>query len=507
MENSLNSTQDLESTKRRLELVLQGTRLGMWDWNPQTDEVHFDERWANMLGVAVKDLSMTLEDWTSRVHPDDIEGCFADIQTHIDGKVNFYENTHRMMHSDGRWRYILDRGQVMERDAEGKPTRFTGTHTDVTILKEAELTANKALADRDRFFSQISHELRTPLHGILGTTDHLLRNRNDAETQRYLEVIQYSGDTLLSLLNDLLEISKISAGAIEVHAEPMDVLEIANRTLSLFASQADDNDLEVSCINHTGKSELFVDSDKHRLSQIFSNLISNAIKFTDKGCITVEFSDQQGELVCQLRDTGVGIEDPARVFDEYTQEIRGQSLKGIQGTGLGLFIVKSLCELLGIGITCASKLHEGTVFTLRLGKLLVNHVPQPECANAKDVSELRFKKVLLVDDNTINLMIGEVMLAEMLHQVVSCDSGEQALRHIQEEGDYDLVMLDINMPEMDGYELARRIRQLEGVTPVLLAQTADVMNQHPEKLKHLGFDGCISKPFEYDRLREILGKL
>lgn len=116
------------NTPERLKLVLDSTRLGMWDWSPVTDEVVFDFNWANMLGLKMSDLSMTLDDWSSRVHPDDMDACLADIKAHIEGKTEFYENMHRMRHADGSWVYILDRGRMVERDSEGKALRFTGTH-------------------------------------------------------------------------------------------------------------------------------------------------------------------------------------------------------------------------------------------------------------------------------------------------------------------------------------------------------------------------------------------
>ena len=138
-----NQDESPESQRERLELVLEGTRLGMWDWNPQTNEVVFDERWAQMLGHSLDEIDFSLESWSSRVHPDDLEPCLADIQAHIEGRTDFYENVHRMRHADGRWVYILDRGRIVARDADGRPIRFTGTHTDITAQCEAERRARE----------------------------------------------------------------------------------------------------------------------------------------------------------------------------------------------------------------------------------------------------------------------------------------------------------------------------------------------------------------------------
>ncbi len=148
--------ENLATVKERLELVLSCANVGMWDWNPQTNEVVFDDRWAEMLGLVPSELTQTLDDWSLRVHPNDLQSCFDDIADHIEGRSPTYANTHRMRHKNGSWVYILDQGRVTERDAKGRPIRFTGTHTDVTAIIESQRKASEALEMRDLFFAQIS---------------------------------------------------------------------------------------------------------------------------------------------------------------------------------------------------------------------------------------------------------------------------------------------------------------------------------------------------------------
>lgn len=150
-------TEDIEQ-RERLSLVLEGTALGLWDWNPQTNDVVFDERWAQMLGYELNEIEPSLESWQSRVHPDDIAGCFEDITKHIEGITKFYNNVHRMKHKDGSWKYILDRGKIVERDISGNPIRFTGTHTDVTKLKEAELTIQKKQLELEKSYRELQRK-------------------------------------------------------------------------------------------------------------------------------------------------------------------------------------------------------------------------------------------------------------------------------------------------------------------------------------------------------------
>lgn len=197
----------LERDRERLQLVLEGTRLGMWDWNPQTDAVTFDERWAEMLGHSLDEIEPSLGGWAERVHPDDLDACFADIQRHIRGEVDFYENVHRMRHADGGWRYILDRGRIVERDAAGRPIRFMGTHTDITAQKEAALRARQAAQAQSHLLATMSHKIRAPLHGILGLLSVLDDHPGSAEScAEHLRLMRACGDALLGIVGDILDL-------------------------------------------------------------------------------------------------------------------------------------------------------------------------------------------------------------------------------------------------------------------------------------------------------------
>ncbi len=155
-----------EQQRERLELIIEAARVGMWDWNPQTNAVVFSKIWTEMIGYDVDEISPAFRGWESRIHPDDIEGCHADIQAHVEGKTVFYENVHRLKHRDGHWVHILARGWIVERDEDGRPVRFTGTHTDITSQKESELAALHAANAKSLFLANMSHEIRTPLNGI-----------------------------------------------------------------------------------------------------------------------------------------------------------------------------------------------------------------------------------------------------------------------------------------------------------------------------------------------------
>lgn len=492
----------------RLELVLNGTRLGMWDWNPQTNDVIFDERWAEMLGLKLSDLTQTLADWQDRVHPDDIDDCFADITAHVEGKVEFYENTHRMMHTDGEWRYILDRGRVVERDNLGNPVRFTGTHTDVTSLKLAEQAAHEALSARNKFFARMSHEIRTPLHGILGTADILAKNDLSSDDRHLVSIINDTGQLLQTLLNDLLDIAKIEEDALEMAIRECDVMPALKTVFKLFAQKAKSKGLKFQFQNTTQQQAIYVKTDVSRINQIVSNTLSNAIKFTQEGFVSLKIEILQGKLILSVQDSGIGIQDTSTIFDPYKQEGTRESKS--MGTGLGLSIVKALCEKLNIRLELNSKPDAGTTFTFHLGKVLSkseNISKTPDVKTSYDKQPLK-KKVLVVDDNEINLFIAKTMLEEFFEEVDIALNGPRAIALVKMNQDYDIVFMDLNMPEMDGIEASAQINQLDlEHPPLIVAQTADATEEAKLLFESTNVKHIITKPFTKDKLIGLIYNL
>lgn len=508
MDRLVQKNQQLEEVRDRLELVLGGTRLGMWDWNPQTNDVVFDERWAEMLGLRLADLTQTLSDWQDRVHPDDIEQCFADISAHIDGKVSFYENTHRMRHSDGSWRYILDRGKVVKRDADGKPIRFTGTHTDVTELKMAEQQAKNALSARSRFFAKMSHEIRTPLHGILGTADILSRRQLSAADKQLVNVINDSGELLQNLLNDILDVAKLEEDAVELTIRPANLMPILTSTFKLFGQQARKKGLAYRFFNKIDHATVMINTDTSRLKQILSNTISNAIKFTDAGHVSLEVAQVDNQTVIRISDSGRGIQDTLSIFNPYKQE--GTERSKSMGTGLGLSIVKHLCEKLAIDIQVNSTLGEGSVFEFRLGAehILDLHTHAPPIPVREVEANLSLHNALVVDDNEINLFIAKTLLEEFFTTVDTALSGQLAIEMVNSETPYDVIFMDLNMPEMDGIEAIQRIQELTiERMPQIIAQTADATEEAKLLFEHNSVSQVITKPFTREKLIEVLNKL
>ena len=503
----VNAEQALREKSKRLELVVEGTRLGTWDWNPQTNEVSFGDYWAEMLGYSSGEISSSLKEWESRVHPDDLEACFKDIGAHISGETDYYENVHRMKHKDGHWVYILDRGKVVDRDAEGRPTRFTGTHTDITAQKVAELKANEAAEAKSQFLATMSHEIRTPMNGILGLLQVLEDSQLDPKQADILSTIKSCGDHLLILIDDVLNLSRIEAGELRLDPSPFQIQEVAGIVSGLYFELAEKKGVRFSS-KVRGNGAAWVVADSHRLVQLLSNLVSNAVKFTDVGSVSLELGvENDGDemwLEASVTDTGKGIEDKDAIWGGFCQE-QTQISRKYGGSGLGLTITRELIELMGGTIELTSVPGAGSTFTIRVpvgeveaGSLV--SAPKP-VMEEKDYSGLR---VLVAEDNPVNRKVIELLFEKLhLSPDIACN-GAEALEMCRQSS-YDLVLMDVHMPVMDGLEATSRIlTELGANAPVIYALTADVVEQSRKRCLEIGMEGFIEKPVRLHVIEEAL---
>ena len=499
--------QALREKSERLELVVEGTRLGTWDWNPQTNEVSFGDYWAEMLGYSSDEVASSLQEWESRVHPDDLEACFKDIGAHISGETDYYENVHRMKHKDGHWVYILDRGKVVERDAEGRPTRFTGTHTDITAQKVAELKANEAAEAKSQFLATMSHEIRTPMNGILGLLQVLEGTQLDEKQADILSTMKSCGDHLLILIDDVLNLSRIEAGELRLDPRPFQIQEVSGIVSRLYFELAEKKGVRFSS-TVKGNGAAWIVADSHRLVQLLSNLVSNAVKFTDVGSVSLEMGVENAGggmwLEASVADTGKGIEDTDSIWGGFCQE-QPQISRKYGGSGLGLTITRELIELMGGTIDLTSAPGAGSTFTIRVpvgeveaGSLV--SAPEP-VIEEKDYSGLR---VLVAEDNPVNRKVIELLFEKLhLSPDIACD-GAEALEMCRQSS-YDLVLMDVHMPVMDGLESTSRIlAELGAKAPVIYALTADVVEQSRKRCLEIGMEGFIEKPVRLHVIEEAL---
>lgn len=499
---------ELKESEKRLELVLEGTRLGMWDWYPQTNDVRFNERWAEMLGYSIDEIEMNLNTWESKVHPDDLASCYADITAHMEGRVPFYENIHRMKHKDGTWRYILDRGKIVQRDKEGNPIRFTGTHTDITAQKTAETNALEASRAKSKFLAHMSHEIRTPLNGVLGMADVLADMHLSQDQAKTLKVLKESGTHLQSVLNDILDFSKIEEGALSFNNEVFSVKELVNKAILLFSEKAKDKGVEMIA-EVTPRVEDVRIGDTTRIRQVIYNLLSNALKFTNSGSVRLVVDGSDERLLLSVADTGVGMKDTKGIFDRFKQADSSVT-KQYGGTGLGLAITARLVEMMQGSISVDSTVGKGSTFNCDL--LVPVSKQQIEHYNSDSIVSDKAKqlRVLVAEDNPTNQLVIEKSLEFLGISCKIVENGQLAVDAVETK-DFDLVLMDLHMPILGGYEAAKRIREIKNAkgasSPEVVALTADVMTETRDQCHEVGMIRLLGKPFQRRQLIELLNEV
>jgi signal transduction histidine kinase/ActR/RegA family two-component response regulator len=397
-------------------------------------------------------------------------------------------------------------------------------------LLEARIQAEAANRGKSQFLANMSHELRTPFNGMMGMLGLLEATPISAEQADYIKTAQRSAHHLLTLLNDILDVSALEAGKVTLKPLPLDLRRLLMDVEALMQPHATAKGLDFSLV-HVQSSDVsarWVMADETRLKQILFNLINNAIKFTEDGEIKVTVaqtreSDQSVRLAIAVRDTGIGmdVQGMAQLFQRFYQ-VDGSATRRFGGTGLGLEISQSLANMMGGAITVTSELGEGSEFTLSVplavgeppppsaptnpsALALVPTVTQADAASSSVVANA--PRVLVVEDHPINQKLVGVLLQRMGCSVAFCENGQLALDRVAQEP-FDLILMDVSMPVMDGLTATRAIRVMEGpmaATPIVVL-TADVMNEAVQTARDAGANDFLGKPVAVDQLRAVVAK-
>lgn len=387
--------------------------------------------------------------------------------------------------------------------------------TNINKLKYYQNESVKTLRARNEFFSAMSHEIRTPMNSIMGMTDLLLKRKPREDQVKLLQALNFSSKNLLNLINDVLDFSKIEAGKIEIEEINFNLKELVDNVQISLNPKAFSKNLSLGLLFNENVP-LVVKGDSIKLSQILNNLVGNALKFTEKGNVSVhvslqEKSDAGYKVKFEVVDTGIGIPDDKLedIFNPFQQASKSTTRK-YGGTGLGLTIVKNLVEMLSGEITVSSNEGEGSVFTVVMPFKKADQQKVEQIASrSKTPKNLKWKldlDILYVEDVLTNQYLLEEILKEWGVKVEAVSSGKEALERIREKK-YDLVLMDIQMPEMDGYEASQRIRAMEGEyykqLPIL-ALTANTSKSSRGKVIQAGMQDFIIKPVNVDELRNKL---
>lgn len=633
-----NIQSDLVKSKQSLQLALEGGGLGMWDWNIHTNKVIFSQLVADMLGYELSELEPVFDFWKSLIHPDDVDGVMKSLQLHLDGMTEHYEHEYRVVARDGNWKWISDRGKVLEWDDKDRPLRALGTHLDITERKlseektaklhkavekspvsivitdktgsieyvnpefsrltgysfeeaigkktnilqsgwhsdefyhnlwstinrgdvwfgeflnrkkdnttywekanissikneNGEIThfvavkedvtemklmvedlqrAKEKAEESDRlksaFLANMSHEIRTPMNGILGFTNLLKETLLTEEKKlEYLNIIEKSGARMLNLINDLIDISRIEAGETEVFNSSTILNELLEEVYNFFKPEADKKGIELGLNNTLYEKMINFSIDREKLFAVLSNLVKNAVKYSDRGEIELGCRLYKRRLLFYVKDTGIGIPEEKQklIFNRFIQADENIK-KAYEGSGLGLAISKAYVEMMGGEIWLDSEPGKGSIFYFTIPYAPLNQKPISENLLNETTSmvESRLKNVsiLIADDDQNSKIYLNDILSDICNKVFQVSDGSAAVKIIRENPDIDIVLMDVKMPVMDGYEACRKIRKFNSDI-IIVAQTAYAVSGEEEKAKSAGCNDFLTKPINKKQLFQTL---
>ncbi|MGF1463804.1 MAG: ATP-binding protein [Maricaulaceae bacterium] len=493
----------LRAAQERLKFAMEGSSDGYWELDIPQDNLFCSDRFLELLNFDASLGTLSSADLREMVHPDDVQDVWARTVNHFKTRAPFAVQF-RMKNRHGNYRWFRARGQAVWNDT-GRAVRIAGTISDIEALVAARERAEAASRLKSEFLANMSHEIRTPMNGVLGMASALARTPLSDSQKRMVSVITESGAALLSVISDVLDFSKIEAGRMDIEHAPFDLDAVFRSVENLYTLKAHEKGLSFSAyLEPAARGEYL--GDAARIRQILHNLVSNAIKFTEIGEVRVHGRRRRtpegtAEIVFTVSDTGVGIapDAQARLFDSFTQADASTTRK-FGGTGLGLAICKKLCALMKGWIRLRSASENGSVFEFGLPLQPATQTASPDPVEVNATPKLqRALRVLIAEDNSTNQLVLRALLEPSGSDLSLVTDGLAAVEAWR-AGEFDLILMDVQMPKLDGVDASRRIRDIErseGRAPTpIIALTANAMTHQVAVYLEAGMDAHVPKPID-----------
>jgi PAS domain S-box-containing protein len=516
-ESELNLQQinnDFKRSNQLLEASQSTAKLGGWELDLLTNELYWTAETYRIHDTSPEEFNPTVDAGVDYYLPESKQILTNALELAISQGKN-YDLLLEMLTTKGRKINVRTTANVTI--VNGKPIKLTGIFQDITDVKENELELLKAKekaeeSDRSKsaFLANMSHEIRTPMNGILGFSELLKTpNLSGEQQQKYIGVIEKSGNRMLNIINDIVDISKIEAGLMKLDIKESDVNRQIEYLYTFFKPEVETKGMQLFMNNTLPKDEAIVETDREKLFAILTNLVKNAIKYSNKGSIEFGYEKNRDYLEFYVKDTGIGIpiDRQEAIFERFIQaDIEDEMAR--QGAGLGLTITKSYVEMLGGSIWLESEEGVGSTFYFTLPynrKTKEKNIPKVDEVNHNTKKDIKNLKTLIVEDDEASKILLSINIREFSNDIINARTGVEAIEICKRNPDIDLVLMDIQLPEMNGYEATRKIREFNK-NVIIIAQTAYGLSGDREKSMSAGCDDYMTKPIKKDKLESLIEK-